>query len=63
MTWAEDPERKKREDEADERKKEKLIDEDDEIALKRAREFDEWKDGKFNKFLIVINDLNLKSNF
>ena len=60
MTWAEDPERKKREDEADEGKKEKLIDEDDEIALKRAREFDEWKDGKF---LIVINNLNLKSNF
>ena len=48
MNWAEDPERKKREDESDESKKEKLIDEDDEIALKRAREFDEWKDGKFN---------------
>ena len=53
--WAEDPDAKNVDDEQDEEDKDRLIDENDEFALQKARAKDDWKDGNLNncKFIIL----------
>nr|XP_027193759.1 immunoglobulin-binding protein 1-like isoform X2 [Dermatophagoides pteronyssinus] len=42
--WANDPEKKKLEEQTDEERKERLIEKDDEQELMRLRKWDDWKD-------------------
>lgn len=59
--WAEDPDKKHHEDEEIESKKETLAEREDsksDAALKKARDWDEFKDGKSKK---CVRYLNLKN--
>lgn len=42
--WANDPEKKAKEDESEEERKERLVEADDSIELARSRAMDDWKD-------------------
>lgn len=44
--WANNPEKKKIEEQTEEESKELLIEQDDERELARLRKWDDWKDGE-----------------
>lgn len=46
--WANDPEKDAQAKEQEDSEKEKKVEEDDEETLQKARDWDEWKDGRFN---------------
>lgn len=51
LSWANDPDKKKYEDENEEEEKEKKLESEDQEEIQKARRWDEWKDG------------NLRTNF